>query len=123
MLEPGDPVLAAVSGGPDSVALLLSLLHLKQTHDLTIGIAHLNHRLRGEDALKDEAFVRDLAEHFSLPFFCGQQDVAAYAGRHRLSVEEAGREVRYDFFPARLINTAIIKSPWATIKTTMRNWY
>lgn len=98
MLEPGDPVLAAVSGGPDSVALLLSLLHLKQAHDLSIGIAHLNHQLRGEDALRDEAFVRDLAEHFSLPFFCGQEDVAAYAGRHRLSVEEAGREVRYDFF-------------------------
>ncbi|MCM2283488.1 MAG: tRNA lysidine(34) synthetase TilS [Desulfobacula sp.] len=98
MLESKDSILVAVSGGPDSVALLLSLLHLKQAHDLSIGIAHLNHRLRGEDALKDEEFVRDLAEHFSLPFFCEQEDVAAYAGRHRLSVEEAGREVRYDFF-------------------------
>jgi tRNA(Ile)-lysidine synthase len=98
MLESKDSILVAVSGGPDSVALLLSLLHLKQAHDLSIGIAHLNHRLRGEDSLKDEAFVRDLAEHFSLPFFCEQQDVAAYAQHHRLSVEEAGREVRYDFF-------------------------
>jgi len=98
MMEPKDSVLAAVSGGPDSVALLLSLLHLKQPHDLTLGIAHLNHRLRGEDALRDEAFVRDLAEKFSLPFFCGQKDVAAYASQHRLSVEEAGREVRYNFF-------------------------
>ncbi|MDA8134323.1 MAG: tRNA lysidine(34) synthetase TilS [Desulfobacteraceae bacterium] len=98
MLEPGDPVLAAVSGGPDSVALLLSLLHLKKTRDLSIGIAHLNHRLRGEDSLKDEEFVRDLAEQFRLPFFCRQEDVAAYACLHRLSVEEAGREVRYDFF-------------------------
>src|SRR3989339_867742 len=98
MLESKDSILVAVSGGPDSVALLLSLLHLKQAYDLSIGIAHLNHRLRGEDSLKDEEFVRDLAEQFRLPFFCEQQDVAAYAGRHRLSVEEAGREVRYDFF-------------------------
>jgi tRNA(Ile)-lysidine synthase len=103
MLEPKDPVLVAVSGGPDSVALLLSLLHLKQAYDLSIGIAHLNHRLRGEDSLRDEAFVRDLAEQFSLPFFCEQKDVAAYAGQHRLSVEEAGREVRYDFF-SRMAN-------------------
>jgi len=103
MLESKDSVLVAVSGGPDSVALLLSLLHLKQVYDLSIGIAHLNHRLRGEDALRDEAFVRDLAEHFSLPFFCEQKDVAAYAVRHRLSVEEAGREVRYDFF-SRMAN-------------------
>ncbi len=98
MLESKDSVLAAVSGGPDSVALLLSLLHLKQAYDLTIGIAHLNHQLRGGESLRDEAFVRDLAEQFSLPFFCGQKDVAAYAKDHRLSVEEAGREVRYDFF-------------------------
>jgi tRNA(Ile)-lysidine synthase len=98
MLESKDSILVAVSGGPDSVALLLSLLHLKQTRDLSIGIAHLNHRLRGEDSLKDEEFVRDLAEQFRLPFFCEQQDVAAHAQHHRLSVEEAGREVRYDFF-------------------------
>ena len=98
LLEPGDSVLAAVSGGPDSVALLLSLLHLKQPYDLTLGIAHLNHLLRGEESLRDEQFVRELAEKFNLPLFCEQKDVKAYAGAHHLSVEEAGREVRYDFF-------------------------
>jgi tRNA(Ile)-lysidine synthase len=98
MLETGDSVLAAVSGGPDSMALVLTLMSLKQRYDLTIGIAHLNHLLRGEDSLKDERFVREFAEKKGLPFFCEQQDVKSHAGLHRLSVEEAGRQVRYDFF-------------------------
>lgn len=98
MLEPKDSVLAAVSGGPDSVALVRSLIFLKPSYNLNIGIAHLNHLLRGEDSLRDEAFVRELAQKFGLPFFCEQKDVRSHAEHHRLSVEEAGREVRYDFF-------------------------
>ena len=98
MIESKESVLAAVSGGPDSIALVLSLLFLKQSYDLDIGIAHLNHMLRGEDSLEDEQFVREFAQKFSLPFFCEQKDVTAYAESRRLSVEEAGREVRYDFF-------------------------
>ncbi len=98
MLEPRSSVLAAVSGGPDSVALVLSLIFLKTSHDLNIGVAHLNHLLRGEDSLKDESFVRELAQRFDLPFFSEQKDVKSHAEHHRLSVEEAGREARYDFF-------------------------
>jgi tRNA(Ile)-lysidine synthase len=98
MLEPGDSVLAAVSGGPDSMALILALIFLKDQYDLNIGIAHLNHMLRGEDALKDEHFVTDFAKKSGLLFFCERQDVRAYAERRRLSVEEAGRQVRYEFF-------------------------
>jgi tRNA(Ile)-lysidine synthase len=98
MLEPNDSVLAAVSGGPDSVALVRSLLFFRQTYDLTLGIAHLNHQLRGEESLRDEQFVKEFAEKTGLPFFCERQDVRAYAEHHRLSVEEAGRQVRYDFF-------------------------
>lgn len=98
MLEPKDSVLVAVSGGPDSVALMRSLIFLKPSYDLDIGIAHLNHLLRGEDSLRDEAFVRELAQKFGLPFFCEQKDVRSHAEHHRLSVEEAGREVRYNFF-------------------------
>jgi len=98
MITQKDTVLAAVSGGPDSVALILSLLAFKEKYTLKIGIAHLNHMLRGEESLRDEAFVKELAHKLSLPFHDGQKDIKAYAKKHRLSVEEAGREARYHFF-------------------------
>ena len=97
MLKPMDSVLVAVSGGPDSIALVLSLLSLKKK-DISIGIAHLNHLLRGEESTRDETFVKNFALKLDLPFHCKQKDVAAYAKKHKLSVEEAGRDVRYNFF-------------------------
>ena len=98
MIDQKDKILAAVSGGPDSVALVLSLLALKERYTIKIGIIHLNHRLRGKESLRDEAFVKNLADTLALPFHKRQKDVKAYAEKHRLSIEEAGREVRYDFF-------------------------
>ncbi len=98
LLDPGDRVLAAVSGGPDSVALVLSLLALKDRYDLTVGIVHLNHQLRKTSAFRDEAFSADFARRLGLPFYCQQTDVSAYARDHGLSVEAAGRTVRYAFF-------------------------
>ncbi len=98
MLENKDKVLVAVSGGPDSVALLLSLLNLREKYDMTMGIAHLNHMLRKEESIRDEAFVKAFAEKLGLPFFSEKKNVDKYAKKHRLSIEEAGREVRYHFF-------------------------
>ena len=98
MLETKDKILVAVSGGSDSVALLLSLLGLKEKYGITLGVAHLNHMLRKDESIRDEAFVKALAEKLDLPFFGEQTDVTAYAKKHRLSIEEAGREVRYHFF-------------------------
>ncbi|MCP3875674.1 MAG: tRNA lysidine(34) synthetase TilS, partial [Desulfobacteraceae bacterium] len=97
MLEKGDAVLTAVSGGPDSVALVLSLLAIHKKYDLKIGIAHMNHMLRGEESQRDETFTKALAKELSLPFYGEQIDVKEYADTHRLSLEEAGREVRYHF--------------------------
>ncbi len=99
MLKPGDAVLAAVSGGPDSVALFRFLLDLT-THghyQFKLGVAHLNHLIRGSDALEDEAFVRKLAQDADVPFYCEKKDVKTHAKESRQSVEQAGRELRYAF--------------------------
>lgn len=98
MLSADDRVLAAVSGGPDSVALILGLLHLRSRYGLTLGVAHLNHLLRGNAADEDEVFVRSLADSFGLPMHSERRDVATFSADRRLSLEEAGRQARYEFF-------------------------
>lgn len=94
MLPPGASVLCAVSGGADSVCLL----HwLSRQGDLTLTAAHFNHRLRGAEADRDEAFVRDLCRQWHIPLTVGRGDVGAFARREGLSVEEGARILRYAF--------------------------
>lgn len=97
MLETGDAVLMGVSGGADSVAMMHLLSELAECFSLRLGIAHLNHCLRGEESDRDERFVTALAEKFSIPCFIGRKDAEAYRKSCRLSPEEAAREIRYDF--------------------------
>jgi tRNA(Ile)-lysidine synthase len=96
LIVPGDRVLAAVSGGPDSVALAALLLELREEMPLEVRLAHFNHRLRPE-AGRDERFVRDLARRWVLPLTSGSADVRAAAARDKRNLEEAGRELRYRF--------------------------
>ncbi|MGI9861019.1 tRNA lysidine(34) synthetase TilS [Moorella naiadis] len=96
LLVPGDKVIVGVSGGPDSLALLHSLMILQGEFDYTLQVAHLNHGLRLE-AADDAAYVRDLANCWGLPVIIAQRDVLAYQKEHRLSLEAAAREVRYRF--------------------------
>jgi tRNA(Ile)-lysidine synthase len=96
LIAPGDRVLVALSGGPDSVALTALLLELRDEMPLEIRLAHLNHRLRDESG-EDERFVRDLARRWVLPLAVGSADVRSYAARRKLNLEEAGREARYGF--------------------------
>lgn len=98
MIQPGDTVAAGVSGGADSVALLDFLRHLRRSVPFTLLVCHLDHQLRGEESRRDAAFVRELAERWGLPYRCRQADAAAWARLHRLTVEEAGRQLRYAFF-------------------------
>jgi tRNA(Ile)-lysidine synthase len=97
LLPPGSRVLVGVSGGSDSVGLLLALLELQRTSDFSVaGVAHFNHRLR-DTAARDEAFCRNLAHDLGIPFMTEAADVAAHAGAERLSIEDAARRLRYGF--------------------------
>ena len=94
LLPEGASVLAAVSGGADSVCLL-DLLRLAQPRlKLTLGAFHLNHGLR-ESAARDEGFVRKLCRDWRVELVVARADVAGFAKRHKLGIEEAGRELRY----------------------------
>ena len=98
LLRRGDRVLVALSGGPDSVALLRLLRELEAAGELSVaGVAHLNHGLR-DAANGDEEFCRTLAAELGLAFRCDLIDVRARAARLRTSLEDAGRQARYELF-------------------------
>jgi len=98
MFSKGDSVLAGVSGGPDSVALLHILVRLAPKWELTIGIAHLNHCLRGAESDGDAAFVADMAARMNLPFHSEAINIRNDPALRKLSLEATARQVRYDFF-------------------------
>lgn len=93
----GSRVLCAVSGGLDSMCLLHFLAAWGRTRNVSLCAAHFNHQLRGADADRDEAFVRELCGTWGIPLTVGRGDVRALAARERLSEEEAARQLRYTF--------------------------
>lgn len=97
LIEKNDRILAAVSGGCDSVALLDVLCRLCQQYGIELYAAHVHHGLR-ETADRDAAFVEALCREKGVLCFTKHADVAAYAKEHNLSEELAGREIRYTFF-------------------------
>ncbi len=97
LIEKGDTVTVALSGGADSVALLHSLLSLQNELSITVNAAHLNHGIRGEEADRDEAFVKKLCLELNVPLVCEKVDIPAIAKEKHISLELAAREVRYDF--------------------------
>lgn len=98
MIKAGDEVIAALSGGADSVCLLLALHELSDILDIKVSALHVNHCLRGEESDRDEQFCRDLCERLSIPFICGRFNVKEEAEKLKISTELAARDIRYRFF-------------------------
>lgn len=98
LIRAGDRVLVGVSGGIDSSVLLAVLNRLKDDLSFTLGVAHVNHQLRGAESARDEAFVREQARELGLACHVAHIDVKGYAHAHGLSLQHAGRDVRYAFF-------------------------
>ena len=97
MVESGSKVLVAVSGGPDSVALLYALWTLRDELGISLHVAHLNHSFRGAESDKDAEYVREFASSLGLESTIEKVDVPQIRKTLRLSAEEAARLVRYDF--------------------------
>lgn len=98
MLAPGDRVAAAVSGGRDSVGLLHCLAGLAEKFEVSLGVVHVNHRLRGGESDGDQRFVASLAAELGLPFESAQLDAAKAARRNGDNLEQAARRLRYGWF-------------------------
>lgn len=93
MVQPGDTLVCALSGGADSVALLFALYLLKDKLGITLEAAHFNHHLRGEESDRDEDFVRELCDRYDIPLHVGGGKVTA----GEKGLEAAARDARYAF--------------------------
>jgi tRNA(Ile)-lysidine synthase len=97
LISPRDTVLAAVSGGPDSVCMLHVLLTLREELGFGVKVAHLDHQFRGEESRRDSAFVSELAEQFDVPCICHEENVPRFLMSNAMSGQEAARLLRYQF--------------------------
>lgn len=98
MLQTGDMIVVGLSGGADSVCLTHFLLSLKQDYNLKLILAHVNHGIRGDEAMRDENFCREFAERLHIPFNVLRADVPQECKKTGESEEECGRRIRYEFF-------------------------
>jgi tRNA(Ile)-lysidine synthase len=96
-------LLVAVSGGADSVALLRGLAELRSRRSLDLVAAHLNHQLRGDDAVADAALVRELCKSLNIPLIEHQIDVRRIAAEQGIGIEQAARDARYEFLTATAV--------------------
>jgi len=98
LIEKGEGVVVGVSGGPDSVCLLHVLNSLSENLKLRLFAVHINHMLRGEEADADQKYVESLCEKLGVPLYVRSFDIGGIAAREGISLEEAGREIRYREF-------------------------
>lgn len=97
LIENRDIIVAAVSGGPDSIAMLDILIKLQEKMKFKIVVAHINHMIR-EEAISDMEFVKQYCKKYGIDFYSKSIDVQKLANNNKIGTEEAGRLVRYQFF-------------------------
>ena len=103
LIQNNDKIILAVSGGPDSIAMLNCLFNLKikleekENLRFQIYVAHVNHMIR-EEAKSDETYVQELCDKLNIPFFSKSIDVKKIAHNNKMGIEETGRMERYNFF-------------------------
>lgn len=98
LIDKGDNVIVGISGGPDSVCLLHALVCLSERLGIKIYAAHVNHMLRGDESDRDEKYVSELCRNLGTELYAKSFNVKGIAEKMKLSLEEAGRQVRYEFF-------------------------
>ena len=98
LFTPRGKYIIALSGGADSVSLLLVLKHLESELGITLEAAHCNFHLRGDESLRDEQFCQQLCRRLHVPLHLVHFDTHAYADLHHVSIEMAARDLRYTYF-------------------------
>ncbi|MDE6035199.1 MAG: tRNA lysidine(34) synthetase TilS [Ruminococcus sp.] len=98
MIVKGDTVICGLSGGADSISLLVVLKEISRKIEFTVKALHVNHCLRGEESDRDEKFCRELCGKMNIPFTAVSCDVNAFVQKHGLSTEESARKLRYRIF-------------------------
>ncbi len=108
LIESGDGVLIAVSGGPDSMCLLDILNKLKEKLNIKIAVVHVNHGIR-EEANEETEYIKNYCEKYNIKIYVKYEKVVELAKQNKIGLEEAGRKVRYDFFDEVLQETKFNK--------------
>ena len=98
LISDGDRVLLGFSGGIDSATLLFVLMESRKELPFDLAVAHVNHLLRQDESERDELFVKNTAKRYGIPFYIEKADVRGYASSNGLSLQHAGRDIRYRFF-------------------------
>ncbi len=98
LINKGDKVLCAVSGGADSICLLNVMLALREELDLKIAVANVNHLIRGEESDRDSEFVKKVCRDYSVECYYREYNVTQIAKERKIGEEECGRILRYEFF-------------------------
>ena len=97
LIEAGDKIVLGVSGGPDSISMLHILKEIKDEYKFEIYVAHINHMIR-EEAIEDEIYVQNYCDKNNIQCFINRVDVQEFAKTEKIGTEEAGRNIRYEFF-------------------------